>query len=111
MPLGLVQKNNEIWDISAIGQICEIRKTGNLHKFVLLVSFVTLIAGFDVVLEELDDVFGRGAGQEDFSDTLLLESRQIFLRNDTANKDQDVVHALFPKQLDDAWAECVVSPT
>ena len=111
MPLGVGHKNNEIWDVSAIREICEIRKTGNLHKFVLLESFVTLIAGFDVVLEELDDVFGGGAGEENFGDALFFKSRQVFLRNDTADKDQDVVHAFFTKQLDDAWAECVVSPT
>lgn len=86
-------------------------KPEEVHKFVVLVTFATLVAGFDVVLEELNDVFGGGAREENFGDALLLQSWQVFLRDDTADKDQNVVHALFSKQLDNAWAECVVCPT
>ena len=70
-----------------------------------------LISWFDVVVEKLDDVFRGGAGQEDFGDALFLQSWQVFLRNDAADQNKDVIHPFFTKQLNDAWAECVVRAT
>ena len=70
-----------------------------------------LISGFYVVMKELDDVLSRSARQENFRHSLFLESRQIFLRNDTTDEHENVVHSFFTQQLDDARAEGVVSTT
>src|ERR1043166_4743026 len=74
-------------------------------------AFVGLVTWFDVGLEKLDDVFGRGAGKKYFGNSLLFQFWQIFLRHDTADQDQAVIHALLTKQLDDARAESVVCAT
>ena len=46
-----------------------------------------------------------------FGDSLLLKLRQIFLRNDTADENQDVVHPFLAQQLNDTRAESVVRTT
>src|SRR5215207_8165456 len=62
----------------------------------------------DVLAEELDDLFGRGAGQEDRRDALFLEARDVLLRDDAADDDEAIVHPALAQQIDDARAERVV---
>ena len=71
----------------------------------------SLFPGLYVFLEEFDDVFGGGAGEEDFGDALLFEFGEVFLGDDAAYQDQNVVHSFFAEQLNDARAERVVCAT
>jgi hypothetical protein len=64
-----------------------------------------------VFLEKFDDVFGGGAGEEDFGDALLFEFWKVFLGDDAAYQDEAVVHPFFTQQLNDPRAERVVCAT
>jgi len=56
-----------------------------------------LVPGFYVVVEKLNDVFRRGAGQEDLGDALFLQLWQVFLRDDATDQNKNVIHPLFSK--------------
>jgi hypothetical protein len=58
-------------------------------------KLIRLLPWLYVFLEKFDDVFGGGAGEEDFGDALLLEFWEVFLRDDAAYEDQNVVHSFF----------------
>lgn len=68
----------------------------------------SLFAGLYVFLKKFNDVFRRGAGKEDLGDALLLEFWQVFLRDDAAYQDQNVVHPFFTQQLNNSRTERVV---
>jgi hypothetical protein len=59
----------------------------------------------DVLADELDDVFHSGAGSEYFGHPELLESRDIFIGDYSAAKNDDIVHALLSGELDDSRKE------
>src|ERR1051325_11236809 len=105
-------ENAENWRIYERFPHNQSKKRDDVHKFgAICAVFLCLVSWFDVVLEELDDVFCGGAGQEDFRDALFLQSWQIFLWNDAADEDEDVVHPFFTKQSNDTRAEGVVCAT
>jgi len=83
----------------------------NLFYLVIKLWAMGLFAGLYVVLEEFDDVFGGGAGEEDFGDALLFEFGEVFLGDDAAYQDQNVVHSFFTEQLNDPGTERVVGAT
>src|SRR5687767_3805242 len=57
---------------------------------------------------EFDDVVHSGAGRKDFRDPKFFQSRNVFIGNDAAAEDDDVVKARFTRQFDDARKQCHV---
>src|SRR5467141_1313996 len=62
----------------------------------------------DALVDEIDDVLGRGAGKEDFSDAGSLKGGNVGLGDDAADEHGDVVHAFFVEELHQLRADGVV---
>src|SRR6188474_1676124 len=58
-------------------------------------------AGAHFVLHVFDRLGGRGTGAEEPAGSLLLERFHVFLRDDAAARDQDIVDALLAEQIED----------
>jgi len=72
------------------------------------VSIAALSGGCQALVDEVDDVLGRGAGEEDSGDAGLLKGGDVSFRDDAADEDGDVVHAFFMKEFHELRAEGIV---
>ena len=57
---------------------------------------------------EVDYLFKRSSGLKHSRDAQLFQLSGVLVRNYTADHDQDVVHAFFTQQLQDAWNDRVM---
>ena len=61
-----------------------------------------------VLVDEVDDILGGCAWEKDFGDSLRLQVADVFLRNNSSDHDQRVIHAILSQQIYDTRAEGVV---
>ena len=59
-------------------------------------------------VDKVDDVLGGGAGKENFGDAGFFEGWDVGFRNDAADEDGDVVHALVVEELHQFRADGVM---
>jgi len=59
-------------------------------------------------VDEVDDVLGGSAGEEDAGDAGLLEGGDVGFGDDAADEDGDIVHAFFVEKFHELRAEGVV---
>src|SRR6266851_3636921 len=62
----------------------------------------------DALVDEVNDVLGRGAGEEDFGDAGLFEGGNVGFGDDAADEDGNVVHAFVAEEFHQLRADGVV---
>ena len=62
----------------------------------------------DIFANELRDILSRCTGEKDFGDALLLKFGDVFLRNNSSQDYQSVLHSLFAQQRNDSRAQRVM---
>src|SRR6267142_4551499 len=62
----------------------------------------------NTLVDEIDDVLRRGAGEKNLSDACFLEGGNVGFGDDAADENGDVVHAFVTEQIHELRADGVV---